>query len=63
MTAGVVEGPYRSMYDYLEYNDTFNRPQRDPITFQPSYSNVNMADGIVNTDAFISTDGLGFYDG
>jgi len=62
MTAGVVEGPYRKMFDYLEYDDNSNRPQRDPITFQPSYPNVNM-DGIVNTDAFISTDGLGFYDG
>ncbi len=63
MTPSVVEGPYRSMYDYLEYDDGSNRPQRDPITFQPSYPNINMADGIVNTDAFTSTDGLGFYDG
>jgi hypothetical protein len=63
MTPGVVEGPYRSMYDYLEYDDGSNRPQRDPITFQPSYPNINMADGIVNTDAFTSSDGLGIYSG
>jgi len=63
MTPGVVEGPYRSMYDYLKYDDGSNRPQRDPITFQPSYPNINMADGIVNTDAFTSSDGLGIYSG
>ena len=63
MTPGVVEGPYRSMYDILEYDDGSNRPQRDPITFQPSYPNINMADGIVNTDAFTSSDGLGIYSG
>jgi hypothetical protein len=62
MTEGVVEGPYRNMFDYLEYDDGSNRPQRDPITFHPSYGNIN-TDGIVNTDAFTSTDGLGFFDG
>ena len=28
MTAGVVEGPYRKMFDYLEYDDNSNRPHR-----------------------------------
>ena len=63
MTAGVVEGPYRNMFDYLEYDDRPKTVAREPITFGPSYPDINMADGIVNTDAFTSSDGLGIYSG
>jgi len=63
MTAGVTEGPYKNMLDYLEYDDGSRTVARDPITFSPSYPDINMADGIVNTDAFTSADGLGIYDG
>jgi hypothetical protein len=51
------------LYDYLEGDVRSSISPRDPITFGPSYPNINMADGIVNTDAFISADGLGDMDG
>tara|TARA_R100001015_G_C4583998_1_gene140127 strand:+ start:57 stop:992 length:936 start_codon:yes stop_codon:yes gene_type:complete len=63
MSTGVQDGPYRKAYGYLEgdlYKD--NTKRREPITFRSSYPNVNTG-GILNTDAFISTDGLGDMDG
>ena len=63
MSTGVQDGPFRKTYDYLEgdlYKD--NTKRREPITFRSSYPNVNTG-GILNTDAFISTDGLGYMDG
>jgi hypothetical protein len=63
MSTGVQDGPFRKTYDYLE-GDLYknNTKRREPITFRSSYPNVNTG-GILDTDAFISIDGLGDMDG
>ena len=63
VTQSVTEGPYSNIEDYLEEDLTASSA---PQTYGPSYNtNFGMPEssGIINTDNFRSSDGLGFYDG
>ena len=64
-TQNVKKGPYSNFKDYLEEDLTTDNTSSTPQIYGPSYNTnfgIPQSSGIINTDNFTSSDGLGFYD-